>query len=130
MNKQVLVWKTNFDTTAPFIDSTNTANNRYTNENDYTTTTSSRISSANPTTTKDKTQISSLREKSHPETSDERRARKVKFLFFFLIIFDFLPFRLMYSMVSQQQQQHVHMMMMIVLKLQILDQLMKMVCLV
>jgi hypothetical protein len=78
---KVLVWKTNFDTTVPFVDSTNTTGNRYASgsdliTNDYPTTTS-RVSSGN--IQKDKSQITSLREKSRPETSDERRARKVKF---------------------------------------------------
>ncbi|CAF3696571.1 unnamed protein product [Adineta steineri] len=77
-DQQVLVWKTNFDTTVPGIDSTNTASSKFTNGNDLMTndyTTTSRISSA--TAQPKKSQISSLREKSHPETSDERRARKI-----------------------------------------------------
>ncbi|CAF1576976.1 unnamed protein product, partial [Rotaria sordida] len=78
-DQQVLVWKTNFDTTAPFVDTTNIRNNKYTNgsdltSNDYSTT--SRISSAN--IQQNKPQITSLREKSNPETSDERRARKIE----------------------------------------------------
>ncbi len=80
---KVLVWKTNFDTTVPFVDSTNTTSNKYASgsdlaTNDYTAT--SRVSSAN--IQQDKSQIKSLREKSHPETSDERRARKVKNTFY------------------------------------------------
>ena len=79
-DQQVLVWKTNFDTTAPFVDSTNTSSNRYASGSDLPSNdhlTGSRISSAN--IPKNKSQITSLREKTHPETSDERRARKVNF---------------------------------------------------
>jgi hypothetical protein len=72
-NFKVLVWKTNFDVNSPSVESTN---NKYTNGNDYDTT--SRISSAN--LQQNKFQITSLQEKSQPETSDERKARKVLYL--------------------------------------------------
>jgi hypothetical protein len=89
-SKKVLVWKTNFDVNTPFTDSTNTTSNKYTNGSDLTTnnyTTASRVSSAN--IPQSKSQITSLREKSHPETSDERRARKVIFkkIFYSILIY-------------------------------------------
>jgi hypothetical protein len=64
---KVLVWKTNFDADSPSVDSTS---NKYTNGNDHSTT--SRNLQENIF------QITSLQEKSQPETSDERQARKVR----------------------------------------------------
>lgn len=75
--EKVLVWKTNFDTGAPVVDSTNVTSNGYG--------TTSRVSSAN--VQQPKTKISSLHEKSNPETSDERRARKVTLRFIPFIIY-------------------------------------------
>lgn len=71
----MLVWKTNFDTTAPFVDSTNTASNKFANERDLGGQTLSRISSAS--SAKEKNKLTILKEKAYPETSDERKARKV-----------------------------------------------------
>ncbi|CAF0857946.1 unnamed protein product [Adineta ricciae] len=77
-DQQVLVWKTNFETAPSFVESTNTTSNKYTNGNDTSSNdyiASARVSSS--TNQQKKTQISSLREKSQPETSDERGARKI-----------------------------------------------------
>lgn len=75
-----MVWKTNFDTSSPIGEPTNFGVNRYASSNEGATSDypgTSRTSSAYvPPSTK--SQISSLKEKSQPETSDERRARKVK----------------------------------------------------
>jgi WD40 repeat protein len=66
---KVLLWKTNFDTDPPLIESTSNKNG---NSNDHTI--RPRVALQ-----QDRSQITSLREKSQPETSDERRARKVIF---------------------------------------------------